>query len=273
MDDPRVPIALPEGPAAEKPSAARMYDYMLGGFHNVAIDREAVARAAAVYPDAALAARGNRAFLRRAVTYLIERGIDQFLDLGSGIPTAGNVHEVAQRADPAARVVYVDLDPTAVAHSRALLHDNPGAIAIQADARRPAAILARPEVRRLLDLERPVGLLLLTLLHFVANDTEAYGLVATLRDAVTPGSYLALSHGTYEGAPAAVIGQVERLYAGTANPVQFRAGPAIAHFFAGWELVEPGLVHGPVWHPDDPDDPFRDEPGRSLNLVGVGRKP
>ncbi len=127
----------------------------------------------------AFVARANRAFLRRAVTFLLDRGIDQFLDLGSGIPTAGNTHEVAQRRDPAARVLYVDIDPLAVAHGAALLADNPRAAALRADARDPAAILAHPTTRRLLDRDRPIGVLLLTLLHFVPDDDEAYGLVAT----------------------------------------------------------------------------------------------
>lgn len=273
MDDRPVP-ATPWGDGEpEKPSVARMYDYMLGGFQNAAVDRAAVRRAQAIYPDIAFVARANRAFLRRAVTFLADRGIDQFIDLGSGIPTAGNTHEVAQRRDPAARVLYVDSDPIAVAHSAALLADNPRAAALRADARDPAAILAHPTTRRLLDRDRPIGVLLLTLLHFVPDDGEAYGLVATLRAALPPGSYLALSHANYEAVAPEILAQCERLYAGTSNPARARTRTEIANFFAGLELAEPGLVYAPQWYPDDPDDPFLDQPGRSLSLVGVARKP
>jgi len=273
MDD-RPVLATPWGDGEpEKPSVARMYDYMLGGFQNAAVDREAVRRAQAIYPDMAFVARANRAFLRRAVTFLADRGVDQFIDLGSGIPTAGNTHEVAQRRDPAARILYVDSDPIAVAHSAALLADNPRAAALRADARDPAAILAHPTTRRLLDRDRPIGVLLLTLLHFVPDDGEAYGLVATLRAALPPGSYLALSHANYEAVAAAILAQLKQLYGGTSNPAKERSRAEIANFFVGLELAEPGLVYAPQWYSDDPDDPFLDQPGRSLSLVGVARKP
>ncbi len=250
-----------------------MYDYLLGGFSNFPADREAAERVRAVYPDVALAMRANRAFLRRAVTYLGEQGITQFLDIGAGIPTGGAVHTVAQRANPAARVVYVDLDPIAVHHAWAMLRDNPHATAIQEDARQPEAILAHPEVRRLLDLDRPLGVLLVALLHFVPDDDEAEQAVRTLREAAAPGSYLALSHGTDEGMPPDIRPQLTRRYTGTANPARSRSRAAIARFFADWELVAPGLVYTPQWRPDDPDDPFRDDPARSLGFAGVGRKP
>lgn len=272
MNDPNLPTRPGDG-EPELPSAARMYDAMLGGFNNYAVDRRAVERAAAIYPDIALVARANRAFLRRAVTYLLEQGIDQFLDLGSGIPTVGNTHEVAGRLNPAARVVYVDRDPLAVAHSAALLGDHPHAAAVQADVRRPDLILADPATRHLLDLDRPVGVLLLAVLHFVTDDAEAHGLVATLRAALAPGSCLAISHATYEGAPPAIPAQMARFYAGTANPGKVRTRAEIARFFAGLELAEPGLVPTPLWRPEAGDLTFRDEPTRSLGLVGVGRKP
>lgn len=273
MDERRLPPTLGADGEPERPSAARMYDALLGGFQHAAVDREAVRRAQAIYPDIALAARANRAFLRRAVTFLADRGVDRFLDLGSGIPTAGNTHDVAQRRDPAARVLYVDVDPLAVAHSAALLADNPQAAALRADARDIAAILAHPATRRLLDRDRPVGALLLTLLHFIPDDDEAYALVRALRDALPPGSYLVISHFTHEGAPLDVIAQVERLYGGTATPVRARTAAAIARFFDGWTLVAPGLVPLPLWHQDDPDAPFLDDPARSLGLVGVARTP
>lgn len=273
MGDPNTPLVFPDDEEPERPSAARMYDAMLGGFHNFAVDRQAVERARAIYPDIALAARANRAFLRRAVTWLLDQGVAQFLDLGSGIPTVGNTHEVARRRNPAARVVYVDIDPIAVAHSAVLLGDDPRAAALQADVRDPAAILAHPTTRRLLDFDRPIGVLLLALLHFVRDDEEAGAIVRTLREVLPAGSYLALSHATYEGVPPEVMAQIERLYAGTTTPGKARTAAAIARFFAGWELVEPGLVPVPWWRPDERDHLFRDAPARSLILAGVGRKP
>src|SRR2546423_11334318 len=146
-----------------------MYDYFLGGYHNFEIDRKAAEAAIAIYPDFALVMRANRAFLRRAVEYLVAQGVDQFLDIGSGIPTVGNVHEVAQRANPAARVVYVDSDPVAVAHSSAILQGTANTAVIRADTRHPAQILGHPDVRRLLHFDKPLALLLVFILHFIID--------------------------------------------------------------------------------------------------------
>jgi len=257
----------------DTPSPARMYDYFLGGFHNTAADREAAEAVKAVYPDAPLVMRANRAFLRRAVTTLVERGITQFLDLGSGIPTAGNVHEIAQRLHSGVRVAYVDVDPIAVHLSTALLAGNPDAAVIQADVRQPAVILAHPAVRRLLDLDRPVGMLLMAVLPFVKENAEAYGVVEALREAVAPGSYLALSHHTADNMPPDIAAQTERLYAGTTAPSRYRTRAEIACFFTGLTLVEPGLVYVPLWRPEPLDDLFARRPERSINLAGVGIKP
>ena len=150
------PDWIPESVPRDRPSVARMYDYHLGGYHNFAIDREVADAAVAAYPDLPLVMRVNRAFLRRAVKFLIDEGVEQFLDLGSGIPTVGNVHEVAQRANPAARVIYVDVDPVVVAHGQMILGDNPQVAVIRADLRQSKAILQYPEARRVLDLERPL---------------------------------------------------------------------------------------------------------------------
>lgn len=188
-----------------KPNAARMYDYYLGGANNFGVDREAAERIFEACPDARLFALTNRAFLRRAVRFLTEQGIDQFLDVGSGIPTVGNVHEVAQKANPNARVVYVDIDPVAVSYSQELLEGNANASAIRADARHPKLILAHPEVRRLLDLSRPLGVLLVAVLHFIPDDGEAYATVKTLRGEVAPGSYIAISHATHESMPLEAV--------------------------------------------------------------------
>lgn len=256
----------------DRASPARMYDYFLGGLHNFAVDRETAEQVLAVYPDAALLARANRAFLRRAVRFLLEQGIDQFLDIGSGIPTAGNVHDIVHQRNPPARVVYVDIDPIAVHLSLDLLKDVPTATAIQADAREPEAILAHPDVRHLLDLERPVGVLLLASVQFIADDAEVSTLVRTVRQAVAPGSYFVFSHLSYEGAPAEAIVQLERLYTGTTNPVTSRSRARLEPLFEELEVVAPGVVHVPRWHPESPDDLFLEEPSRSVNLVGVARK-
>jgi len=266
-------IWIPEGIPLDKPNAARIYDYLLGGYHNFEIDRLAAEKVIEIYPDSRLATQACRAFLRRVVNFLAEQGIDQFLDIGSGIPTVGNVHEVAQRANPAARVVYVDIDPVAVAHSKAILKDNPNATAIQADARQPERILGHPEVQQLLDFDRPVAVLLLLLLHAIPDDEEAYSLVRTLRDALVPGSYIAISHGTRDDAPPGVLDQLNKLTKATPTPTKDRSWAEILHFFEGLELVEPGLVRLPLWRPEGPDDIFLDQPERVLVFGGVGHKP
>jgi len=260
----------------EIPSAARMYDYYLGGYHNFSSDRAAAEAAVAIYPDVPRVAQANRAFLRRAVDFLTAQGIDQFLDLGSGIPTVGNVHEVAQSLNPAARVVYVDIDPVAVTHSASLLADNPNATVIQADGRQAATILNHPEMRRLLDLDRPVAVLLVAFLHFVVDDADVLGLLQGLRAVIAPGSYLAISHVTHEGtldATTDVRARMTDLYAQTTNAIHPRTHAEISAFFEGFALVEPGLVYTPLWRPDGPDDLFFDQPERSSIYAGVGRKP
>ncbi len=257
----------------DTPSVARMYDYWLGGFHHFAIDRAAAEELVALYPALPQVARANRAALRRVVTFLAEQGIDQFLDIGSGIPTVGNVHEVAQRSNPAARVVYVDNDPVAVEHSRAILTDNPRATVVEAEARLPERIVAHPDVRRLLDFDRPVAVLVLALLHFIPDDAEAGHVVHTLRDALAPGSYLAISHATHGHLPGEMTAQVEQLYTRFTAGGKYRPPAAIARFFDGLTLIEPGLVYAPLWRPETPDDPFLDRPEESVNLVGVGRVP
>ncbi len=264
---------LPDEIPLDRPNVARMYDYLLGGYHNFEVDRLAAERVAQVYPHMRQAAWVNRAFLRRAVHFLIEQGLDQFLDIGSGLPTVGNVHQVAQGVNPAARVVYVDVDPIAVAHSRVMLLDNPNAAAIQADARQPDQILSHAEVKRLLDFGQPLGLLLVAVLHLLPDDDQAYGAVRALRDALAPGSYVAISHGTIEDAPLDLLEQLDRLGAGACIPYQYRPRARIQSFFDGLELVEPGLIHSPLWRPEGPHDVFLDRPERSLAVAGIGRKP
>jgi SAM-dependent methyltransferase len=264
------PTWAPEGVSLDQPSPARVYDYLLGGSHNSAADREFARQLIETYPDAPAGARANRAFLYRAVRFLVESGIRQLLDLGSGIPTAGNVHEIAQRAAPETRVVYVDIDPVAVAHSRALLADNDRADVVQADLRNPDQVLASPQVRELLDLDQPVGLLMVAILHVIPDADDPAGLVAQFRDSIAPGSYLAIGHGTNDSRAAETAKMVE-LSRRLTTPLTLRSHQQISRFFDGFDLVEPGLVWMPVWHPDPGDEPDPN-PDWAANYGGVGRK-
>jgi|SRR5450755_879703 SAM-dependent methyltransferase len=275
------PDWVPPGVDTGRANVARVYDYWLGGSHNFLADQDLGRSIAAVEPNARVIARANRQFLGRAVRFLSGAGIGQFLDIGSGIPTQGNVHEVAQQADPAARVAYVDVDPVAVAHSKAILAGhagaanpgaaNPQAAAIEADLRDPEKILAHDTTRRLIDFRQPVGLLLAAVLHFVADTEDPWRIVATLRDALAPGSYLVLSHATNESKPA-VAQAAEKVYNRSATTrVQTRSRAQILRFFDGFDLVDPGLVFIPQWRPDSPSDVPTD-PGQFWGLVGVARK-
>ncbi|GAA1330267.1 SAM-dependent methyltransferase [Pseudonocardia xinjiangensis] len=254
----------------ERPSGARVCDYFLGGAHNFAVDRELAEIVSRMTPDIGDAMRANRAFLRRAVRFMGDQGIHQFLDLGSGIPTLGNVHEVAQRADPAARVVYVDVDPVAVSHSRMILDGDPRTAVVQADAREVESVLAAPETRRLLDLEQPVGVLILGLLHFIPDADDPAGIVKRLREAVCSGSFIALANVTHEDQPPEVI-EAQKLSNQIDTPICLRSRSELLEQFDGLSLVDPGLVHIPLWRPDSPL--YVDErPERFGVLGGVGRK-
>lgn len=226
----------------------------------------------AAMPDGPLISRANRSSLRRVVRFMAGAGIRQFLDLGSGIPTVGNVHEIAQKAAADARVVYVDVDLVAVIHSNAILAGNEQAAAVQADIRNPAGILTDPTVRSLIDFSQPVGVLLLAILHFVADQDDPFQIVRTLRDAICPGSYLALSHPTAEGSNGRRLDEVTRVGARSEIGVAIRGRAEITQMFDGLDIVEPGVVFTPEWRPDSPDDLFNDEPERSVTLLGVGLK-
>ncbi|MFF8595079.1 SAM-dependent methyltransferase [Streptomyces sp. NPDC015220] len=262
---------LPRGVDPGKASVARMYDAMLGGENNFAIDREAVAAFTAIDPQVRTLARANRAFLGRAVRFLVDAGVRQFIDLGSGIPTQGNVHEVAQAACPGARVVYVDNDPVAVAHSEALLADNPDATIVAGDIRSPADILAAPGLRKLIDFDQPVAVLMITILHFVTAEEDPAGIVAAFREALPVGSWLALSHATDEDRPdtAAAVGQLYRDRA--TSPVTARSHDLIKSLFDGFDLAEPGLVYVPLWRPDRAEE-IPENPSQYWVYAGVGRK-
>jgi SAM-dependent methyltransferase len=233
---------------------ARMYDYYLGGKDNFRADRETAELALAATPSVREMARENRAFLRRAVRYLAgEAGIRQFLDIGTGLPTQGNVHEVAQSVAPEARVVYVDNDPIVLAHSRALL-DAPNTEVVLGDLRDPGGILEDPAVGKLIDFDHPMAILLVAVLHFIADRDDPDGITAKLRKAMAPGSYLVISHGTADVRQARprVADEVVRAYQRSIAPVTLRPREEIEGFFGDFELVEPGLEQIQRWRPDGP---------------------
>lgn len=264
----------PDEVLLDRPNVARMWDYFLGGGHNFAIDRQAAEQVIKLYPDLPLVAQVTRAFLGRAVRFLLSQGIDQFLDIGAGIPTANSVHEIAQRLSPEARVAYVDIDPVAVAHSQAILRDTPNTVAVQADARDPGRILEHADIRRVLDWSRPIGVLAIAMFHFVPDDAEAHAIVRTLANAVPSGSYLVLTHATSDQVEAASADQVEQLYERTSAPFHFRTRAGIAQLLdAGhFEIVDPGVVYVPLWRPETEDDLLLDQPDRTSAYAGVGRK-
>jgi hypothetical protein len=245
-----------------------LYDFFLGGHHNFAADRELGRQLLAAEPNARQIVAENRAFLGRAVRFLLSAGIRQFIDLGSGIPTQDNVHEIAQREAPEARVIYVDNDPVAVAHSRQILGGNALASAIREDLRRPEAVLAHPDVRKLIDFSQPVGLLMVTVLHFVPDADDPAAVVDGFASRLAPGSALAISHATHEAAPDTAA-QVEELYTSTSAAAQTRSRAQILRFFDGFELVEPGLVYLPLWRPSGP---VPEHPEQAWFYAGVGRK-
>jgi SAM-dependent methyltransferase len=265
------PDWAPAGIDLNRPSAARVYDFYLGGFHNFAADREMGRQAVRMWPELPEIMQANRGFLRRAVDFLVDSGVRRFLDLGSGIPTVGNVHEVAQRRAPDAQVVYVDNDAVAVEHSRAILAADDRTTVVQADLRVPDSVLSDPAVRALLDTDEPVAVLMVAVLHFVPEDADPAGLVAKFREAVPAGSYLALSHAT-AGQQADRAAEHRDLYRRTATPMTMRSPAEVRRLFDGYELVEPGVVYLPQWRPD-PGEPPVERPERLTGLVGVGRKP
>jgi hypothetical protein len=254
----------------DRPNIARMYDHFLGGAHNFAVDREAAQRAVAIYPELPIILQVNRGFLRRAVAFLANQGIKQFLDIGSGIPTAGNVHEIAQAIHADARVVYVDIDPVVVLHGEAILQDNPLATSVQGDVRQAAKILDDAQVHRLLDFNKPLAVLLISILHFVP-DEQAFAAVRTLREALPPGGYLALTHASADNLPPEARDELQRFWESTRNAMFFRSRSQLAEFFEGLSLVDPGLVHIPLWRPDSPEDLLLDQPERTSGYAGVGR--
>jgi hypothetical protein len=251
-----------------RPSVARIYDFLLGGKDNYEADRVAAAQVQAAIPNAREAAEENRAFLRRAVRYMAEQGIRQFIDIGSGLPTVGNTHEIAQEVAPDARVVYVDSDPVVLAHGRALLVADERTTVVTADMHSPTEVLANPQTTKLIDFAEPVGVLLIAMVHFLTLE-ERPQVMGQLHDTLAPGSHITATHVTRDGKPAESVEQVEAVYAATPWPAYFRTREEIRGFFDGYELVDPGLVLLHNWRPDAKD------PGPAPTgwlYGGVGRK-
>ncbi len=263
--------AVPLGIDITVPTPARMYDFWLGGHDNFAADRAAALAVSEAAPEIKLMATENRRFLRRVVRYLAaEAGIAQFLDIGTGLPTQGNVHQVAQQVNPDARVVYVDNDPMVLAHSRALKTGGNTAV-IEADLRNPAAILGHPRTRALIDFGQPLAVLLVAVLHFIGGADDLHAIVGSIRDALPPGSYLVVSHATDGILRGGSAGKVEEHYRkNVASGATLRDRDEILRFFTGLELIEPGLVQVPYWRPDEPETPGA---GKVWVLGAVGRKP
>ncbi|MFI6452900.1 SAM-dependent methyltransferase [Streptosporangium amethystogenes] len=260
---------LPKGLQTHIPNVARMYDYYLGGKDHFPADREAAEKVLEVIPEVRHSARSNRAFLGRTVGFLAEAGIRQFLDIGAGLPTQNNVHQVA----PGARVVYVDNDPTVLVHGRAILGKNENVTIVEGDVRRPEEILEHPDVCAAIDFDQPVGILLLAIMHFVPDQDDPLDIVATLRRAMAPGSHLVLSHVAIDARPEAAEG-VTQVYDGASSPFVARTGKEIIRLFEGFDMVEPGIVNLPEWRPDPGAAvPYRDIGSYFLGGVGtVGNK-
>ncbi|MER6581720.1 SAM-dependent methyltransferase [Nonomuraea sp. NPDC001023] len=268
---------VPQGVDPHIPNTARMYDYFLGGKNNFPADRELAELVLSAMPEVRDGTRENRLLIGRVVRYLCEQGVTQFLDLGSGLPAAENVHEVALRYAPQARVVYVDSDPVVAAHGRALLAGPEQVAMLHGDVRRPQEVLDSPEVRGLLDFGRPVAVLMMFLLHLIPDTDDPQGFVAAYRDALAPGSYLALSHVGTDHAPER-LARVSHFYRRANAPFCPRPGKEIAAFFGDFELIPPGLATGkgpelgfPFTDPESP--PFYDDDFARMGYAGIGRKP
>lgn len=251
------------------PNVARIYDYMLGGRENFQADRSVADSVLRVHPELKQTVRDNRAFLHRVVLYLAEQGVSQFLDVGSGLPTQENVHEIAHKVNPDAKVAYVDHDPIVVSHGNALLAKSKGVIVVPADLRQPRALLDLPSVREHLDFTQPVAVILLQVLHYIADAEDPAGIVAAFKDTICPGSYLVIGHATEDHVTQQFAARVLATYR-RANDLWPRSEQQIRSFFDGFELVEPGLTPEHGWRPRPSGAPKRQAP---TGWVGVARKP
>lgn len=268
---------IPPGVDPTRPSPARLYDYFLGGTINFAVDREAGEKLKQAAPDLVDAMLANRGFHGRAAVWLARHGITQFIDIGSGLPTQNNTHESVHRVNPAARVVYVDNDPLVAAHAQALLADDGTTGLITADLREPGLILDHPELHRLIDFGEPVGLLMTAVMHFVADGSDPWSLVARYMTAVAPGSYLALSHGTADHFPPRPIQAGVDTYANATEHVYLRPRAEVERFFDGLDLVspypgaEPAVTYVGLWDAEDVE--AADTDGQRGVYCGVARRP
>jgi trans-aconitate methyltransferase len=262
-------VALPSRIDTSVPSPARMYDYYLGGKDNFDSDRRAAEEIYTRIPDLPQIARDNRAFLQRSVRVLAEAGIRQFVDVGAGLPTQGNVHEIAQLVDPTSRIIYVDNDPIVLAHARALLNScAEGATDyIDADLRDPDKIFSDPGVRRLINFDEPVGLLLVAVLHFITDEEDPWGLLSRYRSYLPPGSHIAVAHATNEDRPAEAAQRMTEVYEKASAPFVFRGRKQIRSLFDGLDLLDPGLTFCPDWR-GGPNRASSSSDG--WNLAGVG---
>ncbi|WP_030411234.1 SAM-dependent methyltransferase [Streptomyces sp. NRRL S-1448] len=260
----------------DRAHSSRIYDYFLGGKTNFLADRMAAGSVLGVFPSALVAARINREFMHRATRLLAESGLRQFLDIGTGIPTPPNLHDIAQGSAPDARIVYTDNDPIVLAHAAALLLSTPeGRTAyVQADVTDPAGILGAPQLLDTLDLSRPVALSLNALMHFVPDDgrDRAHTIVETLKAALPSGSMLAMSHATADFAPE-TMQKIIKIYGDAGTRLQFRSRAEFLRFFDGWDLLEPGIALSHQWRPDDPADATHVTDAEAACYAAVARKP
>jgi SAM-dependent methyltransferase len=257
----------------DKPSTARIRDYWLGGSHNTDADHVLADQILVCAPHLPYGIRIQRAFLRRVVRHLVMSGIRQFVDLGSGAPTVGNVHEVAHAVDPECRVVYVDLDPVVVAEGRDLLAGNDNIVYLQADLRRPDQVLDAAEVGALLSLDEPVAVLMVDVLHFVPDSDNPGGLIGRYLDALSPGSYLAVSHMGEDDGILAAMTMFGRMFGAPLPTLTFRGPGRIAEFCGSLDLVDPGVVPVPLWRPDGTDPDTDRNPEQFQGCAVLARKP
>jgi S-adenosyl methyltransferase len=268
---------IPEGVDPGKPTPARMYDYFLGGTNNFEVDRQLGDRLKALVPEIGDSAWANRSFHQRAARWMADHGLRQFIDIGAGLPTQGNTHDLVQQVAPEARVVYVDNDPMVLAHGSALLGDSSNTKIILADLREPDRLLNHPDLRALIDFGEPVGLLLTGVLYFVADASDPWGLVAACVAAIPPGSYVALSHLTGDSKPSRAVEESKNVYSRGTENIYFRSKAEVERFFEGLELVppyegaEPVISHVGLWGAEDPDAADTDD-SRWL-YCGVARRP
>jgi hypothetical protein len=268
---------VPVGVDPTRPSPARLYDYYLGGTCNFEVDRQAAEQIRAIMPELADAAWANRGFHGRAAMWMARQGIRQFIDIGSGLPTQNNTHEAVRQAAPDARVVYVDVDPIVTAHAAGLLAGDGSTALVTADLRDPDRVLGDPELRRLIDFSQPAGVLMTAVLHFVADGSDPWGLVARYMEAVAPGSYLALSQGTFDKLPPRVTRAGQAVYARAGSDIHARTAAEFTRFFTGLDMVapqpgaEPGITYVGLWGAEDLQ--AADSDGSRASYCGVARKP